>query len=164
MGGRVGHAYHPPHPIPAFPPYAVKPLHPGIRTAGKTYCGLRRLLKANTVEEKEVLLVRTAIHGLQRDFRHTLAELGASPASNDGLELLEVRHDNDIRAMRLLLDALEEARPLPVVILACFVRKDEVNTPQCRRRRPAHFLALARAFVVENAMDSVRKNVAIYKV
>ena len=104
-----------------------------------------------------MLLVRTVIHGLQRDFRHTLAELGASPASNDGLELLEVRHDNDIRAMRLLLDALEEARPLPVVILAGFVRKDEVNTPQCRRRRPAHFLVLARAFVVENAMDSVRK-------
>ena len=116
----------------------------------KTYCGLRRLLKANTVEEK--LLVRTVIHGLQRDFRHTLAELGASPASNDGLELLEVRHDNDIRAMRLLLDALEEARPLPVVILAGFVRRDEVNTPQCRRRRPAHFVVLARAFVVENVM------------
>ena len=112
---------------------------------------------------KEVLLVRTVIHGLQRDFRHTLAELGASPASNDGLELLEVRHDNDIRAMRLLLDALEEARPLPVVILAGFVRKDEVNTPQCRRRRPAHLLVLARAFVVENAMDSVRQSVAIYK-
>ena len=129
----------------------------------ETYCGLRRLLKANTVEEKEELLVRTAIHGLQRDFRHTFAELGASLASNDGLELLEVRHDNDIRAMRLLLDALEEARPLPVVILAGFVRKDEVNTPQCRRRRPAHLLVLAGAFVVESAMDSVKKSVAIYK-
>ena len=110
-----------------------------------------------------MLLVRAVIHGLQRDFRHTLAELGASAASNDGLELLEVRHDNDIRAMRLLLDALEEARPRPVVILAGFVRKDEVNTPQCRRRRPAHLLVLAGAFVVESAMDSVKKNVVIYK-
>ena len=34
-GGRVGHAYHSSHPIPAFPHYAVKTLHPGIRTAGK---------------------------------------------------------------------------------------------------------------------------------
>ena len=38
FGGRLGHAYHPPLPIPAFPPYTVKTLHPGMRTAGKTNC------------------------------------------------------------------------------------------------------------------------------
>ena len=37
-GGSWGHAYQPHLPIPAFAPYAVKTLHPGIRTFGKTNC------------------------------------------------------------------------------------------------------------------------------
>ena len=33
-GGSWGHAYQPHLPIPAFPPYALKTLYPGMRTLG----------------------------------------------------------------------------------------------------------------------------------
>ena len=44
------------------------------------------------------------------------------------LELLKVGDRQDIREVRLLRDALREALPLPVVILAGLVNQDDVNT------------------------------------
>eukprot|EP00959_Pyramimonas_sp_CCMP1952_P475431 9504175-Pyramimonas_sp.AAC.1 len=77
----------------------------------------------------------------------------------DWRELLEIRHDDAERRVRLLAQGLEEALELRVRILASFVHEYEVDFPQRRRRRPPNFAILVRPFVIKNAVDSVHANV-----
>ena len=75
------------------------------------------------------------------------------------LELLKVGDRQDIREVRLLRDALHEAPPLPVVILAGLVDQDDVNTTKRRRRCPLHLLVRAFPLIPQNSVNGINLDV-----
>ena len=80
-------------------------------------------------------------------------------SSYNRLQLLEVGDDSAERRVRLLLNTCKEALPLFVVILAALVHEDEVDTPQGRRWSPADLLILARALILQHALEGINPNV-----